>query len=115
MNTLGEDIVGFVQRMLRPGSDAMRNFKGFVICNDAANFSVGANLMQVLLAIQDEEWEELERYVREFQAMTQAIRFCPRPVVVAPFGMCLGGGAEVALHAAARQSHIELYMGSGGN
>ena len=111
MNTLGEDIVGFVQRALQPGSDATQNFKGFVICNDAANFSVGANLMQVLLAIQDEEWDELDRYVREFQAMTQAIRFCERPVIVAPFGMCLGGGAEVALHAAARQSHIELYMG----
>ena len=111
MNTLGEDIVGFVQRALRPGSDATRNFKGFVICNDGANFSVGANLMQVLLAIQDEEWDELDRYVREFQAMTQVIRFCARPVIVAPFGMCLGGGAEVALHAAARQSHIELYMG----
>lgn len=67
--------------------------------------------MQVLLAIQDEEWDEIDRYVREFQAMTQAIRFCWRPVIVAPFGMCLGGGAEVALHAAARQTHIELYMG----
>ena len=111
MNTLGEDIVGLVQRALRQGSDATRNFKGFVICNDAANFSAGANLMQVLLAIQDEEWDELDGYVREFQAMTQAIRLCVRPVIVAPFGMCLGGGAEVALHAAARQAHIELYMG----
>ncbi|MGC1869720.1 MAG: 3-hydroxyacyl-CoA dehydrogenase NAD-binding domain-containing protein [Acidobacteriaceae bacterium] len=111
MNTLGEDIVGFVQRALRLGSDATQNFKAFVISNDAANFSVGANLMQVLLAIQDEEWDELDRYVREFQAMTQAIRFCARPVIVAPFGMCLGGGAEVALHAAARQAHVELYMG----
>jgi 3-hydroxyacyl-CoA dehydrogenase len=111
MNTLGQDIVTFVQRTLRPGSEAMRNFKGFVVTSDATNFSVGANLMQVLLAIQDEEWDELERYVREFQAMTQTIRFCCQPVVVAPFGMCLGGGAEVAMHAAARQSHIELYMG----
>ncbi|HZC42726.1 MAG TPA: enoyl-CoA hydratase/isomerase family protein, partial [Acidobacteriaceae bacterium] len=111
MNTLGEDIVGFVQRVLKPGSDATRNFRGFVISSDAAIFSVGANLMQVLLAIQDEEWDELDRYVREFQAMTQAIRFCVRPVIVAPFGMCLGGGAEVALHATARQSHMELYMG----
>ncbi len=111
MNTLGEDIVGFVQRVLKPGSDAMGSFKSFVLCNDAANFSVGANLMQVLLAIQDEEWGELDRYVREFQAMTQAIRFSTRPVIAAPFGMCFGGGAEVALHAAARQAHIELYMG----
>lgn len=111
MNTLGEDIVKFVQRTLRPTSDAIRNFKGFVVTSDALNFSVGANLMQVLLAIQDEEWEEIDRNVREFQAMTQAIRFCSRPVVAAPFGMCLGGGTEVALHAASRQSHIELYMG----
>ena len=111
MNTLGEDIVKFVQRTLRPTGDAIRNFKGFVVTSDALNFSVGANLMQVLLAIQDEEWEEIDRNVREFQAMTQAIRFCSRPVVAAPFGMCLGGGAEVALHAASRQSHIELYMG----
>ena len=43
--------------------------------------------------------------------MTQAIKFCSRPVVAAPFGMCLGGGAEVSLHAAARQSHTELYIG----
>ena len=43
--------------------------------------------------------------------MTQAIRFCPRPVVVAPYGMCLGGGVEISLHAAARQPHAELYMG----
>ncbi|MDR5728234.1 MAG: 3-hydroxyacyl-CoA dehydrogenase/enoyl-CoA hydratase family protein [Terriglobia bacterium] len=111
MNTLGEDIVRFIQRALRPTGDAMRNFQAFVVTSDATNFSVGANLMQVLLAIQDEEWDEIDRYVREFQAMTQAIRFSSRPVVVAPFGMCLGGGAEVALHAAGRQSHVELYMG----
>jgi 3-hydroxyacyl-CoA dehydrogenase len=49
--------------------------------------------------------------VRSFQNMTQAIKFCPRPVVVAPYGMCLGGGVEISLHAAARQPHAELYMG----
>ena len=111
MNSLGEDIVRFVQRTLRPGSDAVRNFEAFVITSDAVNFSVGANLMQVLLAIQDEEWDEIGMYIREFQGMTQAIKFCSRPVVAAPFGLCLGGGTEVALHAAARQSHMELYMG----
>lgn len=111
MNALGEDIVKFVQRTLRPGSDAVRNFEAFVITSDAVNFSVGANLMQVLLAMQDEEWDEIDRSVRAFQGMTQAIKFCARPVVAAPFGMCLGGGAEICLHAAARQPHIELYMG----
>ena len=111
MNTIGEDIVRFMQRVLRPGSDAVRNFEAFVVTNDAINFSVGANLMHVLLAIQDEEWDELDASVRAFQGMTHAIKFCARPVIVAPFGMCLGGGAEIALHAAARQPHVELYMG----
>jgi 3-hydroxyacyl-CoA dehydrogenase len=111
MNALGEDIVRFVQKTLRSDSDAVRNFRGFVISGDAPNFSVGANLMQVLLAIQDEEWDDLDLSIREFQKMTQAIKFCPRPVVAAPFGLCLGGGTEISLHAAARQPHIELYMG----
>jgi 3-hydroxyacyl-CoA dehydrogenase len=61
--------------------------------------------------IQEEEWDEVDLVVRAFQGMTQAIKFCPRPVVVAPYGLCLGGGVEIALHAAARQPHSELYMG----
>ena len=48
---------------------------------------------------------------RGFQRMTAAIKFCPRPVVGAPYSFCLGGGAEIAIHAARRQVHAELYMG----
>ena len=76
-----------------------------------ANFSVGANIMLLLMAVQDEEWDEVDMMVRQFQNMTQLIKFSPKPVVVAPFGMALGGGCEVSLHAAARQPHAELYMG----
>ena len=111
MNALGGDIVSFVRQTLAPGSEAVRNFRGFVVTNDAANFSAGANLVQLLLAAQDEEWDEIDMYIAAFQEMTQAIKFCPSPVVVAPFGLTLGGGAEVTLHAAARQPHLELYMG----
>jgi 3-hydroxyacyl-CoA dehydrogenase len=111
MNSLGQDIVGFLQQKLQPGSDALKNFDGFILTSDAQNFSVGANLMQLLLAIQDEEWDEIDLSVRGFQAMTQAIKFSPRPVVAAPFGLCLGGGTEISMHAALRQSHIELYSG----
>jgi 3-hydroxyacyl-CoA dehydrogenase len=67
--------------------------------------------MQLLLAVQEQEWDEIDLMVRAFQNMTQAIKFCPRPVVVAPYGMCLGGGVEIALHGAARHPHAELYMG----
>ena len=111
MNSLGQDIVTFIRDALSPQSEAVKAFRGFVITNDAQNFSVGANLMQLLLAAQDEEWDEINLYIRAFQDMTQSIKFCPRPVVAAPFGMCLGGGTEVSMHAALRQPHIELYMG----
>src|SRR5262249_21730751 len=55
--------------------------------------------------------DEIDLAIRQFQGMTQAIKFSPKPVVVAPFGMTLGGGCEVALHAALRMPHAELYMG----
>ena len=111
MNALGDDIVSLITQTLKPASEQVANFEAFIITGDSANFSVGANLMQLLLAIQDEEWDEVDLAVRAFQNMTQAIKFCPRPVVVAPYGMCLGGGTEISLHAAARQPHAELYMG----
>lgn len=111
MNAIGTDILSLVTQSLRPGSDAINQFEAFVIASDATNFSAGANLMLMLLAIQEQEWDEIDAMIRSFQAMTQAIKFCPRPVVIAPCGLCLGGGAEVALHGAARQAHAELYMG----
>jgi 3-hydroxyacyl-CoA dehydrogenase len=111
MNSIGGDILRFITQNLKPGSDVVANFRGFVISGDAQNFSVGANLMQALLAVQEEEWDEIDLGIRAFQNMTQAIKFCPRPVVAAPYGMCLGGGTEICLHAAARQPHAELYMG----
>src|ERR1700735_3746623 len=104
MNALGDDIVNLITQTLKPTSEIVGNFEAFVITGDSANFSVGANLMQLLLGVQEEEWDEVEMAVRAFQNMTQAIKFCPRPVVVAPYGMCLGGGVEIALHAAARQT-----------
>jgi 3-hydroxyacyl-CoA dehydrogenase len=111
MNALGDDIVGLITQTLKVSSETVNNFEAFVITGDSVNFSVGANLMQLLLGIQEEEWDEVEMAVRAFQNMTQAIKFCPRPVVVAPYGMCLGGGVEICLHGAARQPHAELYMG----
>jgi 3-hydroxyacyl-CoA dehydrogenase len=79
--------------------------------NDAPNFSVGANLMLLLMTVQEEEWDEVDFVIRQFQNMTQAIKFSPKPVVIGSFGLCLGGGTEISLHAPARQSHAELYTG----
>ena len=110
MNSLGGDIVSLITQTLKPGGPGDA-FDAFVITNDADNFSVGANVMLLLMSVQEEEWDEVDLAIRQFQGMTQAIKFSPKPVVVAPFGLCLGGGTEITLHAAARQPHAELYAG----
>jgi 3-hydroxyacyl-CoA dehydrogenase len=110
MNALGGDIVSMVTQSLKTGGIGDQ-FEAFVISGESANFSVGANLMMLMLAIQEEEWDEVDLAIKQFQGMTQAIKFCSRPVVTASFGMCLGGGCEINLHSAARQPHAELYMG----
>jgi 3-hydroxyacyl-CoA dehydrogenase len=110
MNSLGGDIVSLISQTLKPGGPG-DGFDAFVITNDADNYSVGANVMLLLMSVQEEEWDEVDLAIRQFQGMTQAIKFSPKPVVVAPFGLCLGGGTEITLHAAARQPHAELYAG----
>src|SRR5438132_1479418 len=112
MNALGGDIISLITQTLKPGGPG-DNFDAFVITNDATNFSVGANLMLLLMSVQEEEWDEVDLMIRQFQGMTQAIKFSPKTVVVAPFGLTLRGGTEISLHASARQPHAELYMGLG--
>jgi 3-hydroxyacyl-CoA dehydrogenase len=110
-NAIGGDVLALASSVLNPASDAVRDFAGFVIASDRENFSVGANLLQLLLAAQEGEWEELNAVIHGFQQMTAAIKYCPRPVVAAPFGLTFGGGAEICLHAARRQAHAETYIG----
>ena len=110
MNALGGDIVQMVTQALKTGGIGDQ-FEAFVITGDSANFSVGANLMMLMLAVQEEEWDEVDLAIKQFQGMTQAIKFCTRPVVTASYGMTLGGGCEINLHSAARQPYAETYMG----
>src|SRR5215469_6392477 len=110
MNSLGTDIISLITQTLKPGGPG-NPFDAFVITNDAQNFSVGANLMLLLMAVQEEEWDDVDMVIRQFQGMTQAIKFSPKPVVVGAFGLTLGGGTEISLHAPARQPHAELYTG----
>src|ERR1035437_7087014 len=110
-NAIGDDVLALISSVLNPSSDAVRDFAGFVISGDRDNFSVGANLMQLLLAAQEGEWDDLAAVINRFQQMTASIKFCPRPVVAAPFGMAFGGGAEICLHAARRQAYAETYIG----
>ena len=110
-SAIGGDVLSLVSSVLHSCSDAVRDFAAFVISGDREHFSVGANLMQMLRIAQEGEWDELAAIIHSFQQMTAAIKFCPRPVVVAPFGTTFGGGAEICLHATRRQAHAETYIG----
>ena len=108
MNVLGEDAV----RMLRAAiEETGHGFDALAIANQGDHFSAGANLMTLLMAAQDEEWDELDAAVRRFQESNMMLKYAPVPVVAAPFGMALGGGCEVVLHAARVQASAETYMG----
>ena len=108
MNSLGDDASSMAMAAV---DELDRGWEGLVIGNQGENFSVGANLMLVLLAAQEGEWEDLDAAVRRFQKANMALKYAPKPVVAAPFGMALGGGCEVALHAARVQASAETYMG----
>ena len=108
MNSIGGDIVA----MLHAGLKRLHSdFDAMVIANQAVNFSVGANLMLLLVSAQEEEWDDIHMAVRQFQNVNMAIKYAPRPVVAAPQGMALGGGCEISLHAARIHANAELYMG----
>jgi 3-hydroxyacyl-CoA dehydrogenase len=108
MNTLGSET--FV--MMHAGLARLRmDFEAMVIANQAKNFSVGANLMLLLLGAQEEEWDDIDAVLRQFQNVNLAIKHSPRPVVVAPQGMALGGGLEITLHAARVHAAAEAYIG----
>jgi 3-hydroxyacyl-CoA dehydrogenase len=108
MNAVGEDIIAMVFTALE---ELERNYDALVIGNQGEHFSAGANLMMILLAAQEGDWDELDAMIRRFQQMNMALKYAPKPVVAAPFGYTLGGGCEVALHASRLQASAELYMG----
>jgi 3-hydroxyacyl-CoA dehydrogenase len=108
MNSIGGDTLSMLKAAL---SEVEKNFVGLVVGNQGQNFSVGANLMLVLLGAQEEDWDELDLAVRAFQRATMSLRYSPKPVVVAPFQMTFGGGCEMTLHADRARAAAETYIG----
>jgi 3-hydroxyacyl-CoA dehydrogenase len=102
MNTLDEDI----RTMLGQAIDEVErgDWAGLVIGNDGADFCVGANLAGGLAG-------DPEAAVKGMQDALMRVRFCTKPVVVAPFGRTLGGGVEVAMAGARIVAAAETYMG----
>lgn len=107
-NAIGLDIIQMINYAIE---ETGKNYEGLVIGNQGNNFCVGANLALMLMEAQDDNFFELDMVVRQFQNMAMNIKYSKKPVVVAPFQMTLGGGAEVSLPAAAIQASAETYMG----
>ena len=108
MNTIGDDTL----QMIRDALQVVRSdFAGMVIGNQGANFSAGADLVEILRKARERKWKEIDSMIRLFQSANMEIKYSPCPVVVAPFGLTLGGGCEIALHASAVQASAETYMG----
>jgi 3-hydroxyacyl-CoA dehydrogenase len=108
MNAIGGDTL----EMVRAGvQEASKNFAAIVVANRAPNFSAGANVMLLLLEAQEGNWDEIDLMVRAFQGATMALKHAAVPVVVAPAGLALGGGCEIALHATRVQAAAETYIG----
>ncbi|OHX49320.1 3-hydroxyacyl-CoA dehydrogenase/enoyl-CoA hydratase family protein [Cytobacillus oceanisediminis] len=107
-NAIGLDIIQMINFAV---DEVEKNYKGLVIGNQGKNFCVGANLGMILMEAQDDNIYELDMVVRQFQNAMMKIKYSAKPVVAAPFGMTLGGGAEVCLPAAHIQASTETYMG----
>jgi 3-hydroxyacyl-CoA dehydrogenase len=108
LNTLGEDNIAMVHAGLE---ETNRNFDAMIIANEGETFSAGANLMLVLLAAQEGEWEDLNLAVQRFQQMNMALKYSAKPVVAAPFSRALGGGCELVMHCTRAQASAETYIG----
>jgi len=108
MNAIGEDIIA----MIHKSADIVsKDFDGMIIANDGTNFSAGANLVMVLFAAQEEEWDDLDFAIKSLQDALMKLKYLDKPVVGAPAGMTLAGGCEVCLAADRVRYAAETYMG----
>ncbi len=107
MNSLDEDIMN----MTVEAFEHLENFDGLVIGNEAENFSAGANLFMMVVGAQQGMWDMLDGAVRKLQDMNMRMRYSPKPVVVAPAGLTLGGGCEITMHASRVVAAAETYIG----
>ncbi len=108
MNSIGGDTV---QMMNFAIDEVERNFKGLVVGNQRGNFSAGANIMLLLMAAQEEEWDDINMMVSALQNAVMRLRYSSKPVVTAPYGLTLGGGCEIAIHGDKVRAAGETYIG----
>ena len=108
MNALDDDIFAIVNEALER---LEKDFDGLVVSTQAENFSAGANLFMLVVAAQQGMWDNLDQAIRKLQGLNMRMRYSPKPIVVAPMGLALGGGCEIAMHASRVVASSETYIG----
>ena len=108
-NSIGEGIGRGIDEAIRLAEEG--DWKGIVIGNNAKQFSVGANLMNVGMMAMQKQFEPLDKMVDDFQQINMRIRTSKIPVVVATQGYVFGGGCEIAMHCDAGVYAAESYIG----
>ena len=108
MNTIGGDVIAGLNKAV---DLAEKDFQGLVIGNQAANFSVGANIGMIFMLAVEQEYDELNMAIKMFQDTVMRLRYSSIPTIAAPHGMALGGGCEISLHADKVVAAAETYMG----
>lgn len=108
MNAIDQDVIS----MIYDSCDIVeKDFLGLIVANHGKNYSVGANIFQVLVAVQQTDWDILDDLISKFQYANMRMKYCEKPVVTAPAGMALGGGCEISMHGAKCQPCGETYIG----
>ena len=108
-NSMGEALVAGIVEAI--DYVEQNDFRGMVICNEGKNFSVGANLQEMLSYAQNGRFDRVDRLIENFQGMIQRVHYAARPVVVALHGRALGGGCELTLACPHPVAAAESYIG----
>jgi len=108
MNTIGGDVLAGLNKAI---DLAEKDFAGLVVGNQAANFSVGANIGMIFMMAAEQEYDELNMAIKYFQDTMMRMRYSSIPTVAAPHGMALGGGCELSMHADKVVAAAETYIG----
>ena len=107
-NSIDPDVIAMIHQTV---AKAESDFRGLVVTNEGEHFCVGANLLLVVMSAGQGQWDQITDMVKNYQYATQRMKYARVPVVVAPYGMTLGGGLELCLGADAVQAAAETYSG----
>ena len=108
MNTIGGGVLAGINKAI---DLAEKEYRGLVIGNQGANFTVGANIGMIFMMAVEQEYDELNMAIKYFQDTMMRVRYSSIPVIVAPHGMTLGGGCEMSMHADRVVAAAETYIG----